>query len=62
MEPQVIKSEKDENGLSKGIMPSYIKKDYAHLFKKKNFDKLPRRHEWDHGIELLPNALKSIVA
>src|SRR6266705_4702944 len=57
-----VKSDKDENGLSKGIMPSYIKKDYAHLFEKKKFDKLPRRREWDHGIELLPDAPKSIVA
>src|SRR6266704_5808789 len=39
-EAQVIKSEKDENGLSKGIMPAYIRKDYAHLFEKKNCDKL----------------------
>ena len=33
------KPEIDENGLSKGIKPDYIK-PFQHLFEKKNFDKL----------------------
>jgi hypothetical protein len=32
--------ELDENGVSKGLKPQYID-TYAHMFEKKNFDKLP---------------------
>jgi hypothetical protein len=32
--------ELDENGASKGLKPWYIDA-YPHMFKKKNFDKLP---------------------
>ncbi|PPQ81108.1 hypothetical protein CVT24_008812 [Panaeolus cyanescens] len=30
--------------------------DYAKVFEKKNFDKLPPRRVWDHAIELKPDA------
>ena len=43
------KLEIDENGLSKGLKPDYIK-PFQHLFEKKNFDKLPIHHKWDHEI------------
>ena len=51
----------DKNGLSKGIKPDYIK-PFQHLFKKKNFDKLPIHCEWDHEINLTDNALVLILA
>ena len=49
----------DENGLSKGIKPSYIK-PFQHLFEKKNFDKLPIHWEWDHEINLTEEVPASI--
>ena len=55
------KPEIDENGLSKGLKPDYIK-PFQHLFEKKNFDKLPIRHEWDHEINLTEYAPVSIPA
>ena len=51
----------DENGHSKGLKPDYIK-PFQHLFKKKNFDKLPICHEWDHEINLTEDAPASILA
>ena len=55
------KPEIDENGLSKGLKPNYIK-PFQHLFEKKNFDKLPICHEWDHEINLTEDELASIPA
>ena len=55
------KPEIDENGLSKGLKPDYIK-PFQHLFEKKNFDKLPIRREWDHEINLSEDAPASIPA
>ena len=55
------KPEIDENGLSKGLKPNYIK-PFQHLFEKKNFDKLLIRHEWDHEINLTEDAPASILA
>ena len=55
------KPEIDENGLSKGLKPNYIK-PFQHLFEKKNFDKLPIRREWDHEINLTEDAPASILA
>ena len=49
------KPEIDENGLSKGMMPDYIK-PFQHLFEKKNFDKLMMCCKWDHEINLTNNA------
>ena len=51
----------DENGLTKGLKPDYIK-PFQHLFEKKNFDKLPIRREWDHEINLTEDAPASIPA
>jgi hypothetical protein len=53
--------ELDENGVSKGLKPQYID-TYAHMFEKKNFDKLPGRQEWDHEINLVPDAPKELPA
>ena len=58
---KLIEPEKDEDGVSKGIMPDYIK-PFKHMFDKEKFDKLPIRREWDHEINLLPNAPKEIPA
>ena len=55
------KPEIDENGLSKGLKPDYIK-PFQHLFEKKNFDKLPIHCEWDHEINLTEDAPASIPA
>ena len=55
------KPEIDENSLSKGAKPDYIK-PFQHLFKKKNFNKLPMRREWDHEINLTDDALPSLPA
>ena len=51
----------DENGLSKGIKPDYIK-TFQHLSEKKNFDKLPIHCEWDHEINLTDNVPLLILA
>lgn len=32
------------------------------MFEKKNFDKLPGRQEWDHEINLVPDAPKELQA
>ena len=55
------KPEIDENGLSKGLKPDYIK-PFQHLFEKKNFDKLPIRRKWGHEINLTEDAPASIPA
>ena len=55
------KPEIDENGLSKGLKPGYIK-PFQHLFEKKNFDKLPIHREWDHEINLTKDVPASIPA
>ena len=56
-----LKPEIDENSLSKGMKPDYIK-PFQHLFEKKNFDKLPMHHEWDHEIDLTNVVLPSLPA
>jgi hypothetical protein len=42
----------DANQLPKGKIPDYVKNKFGHLFEPQNFDKLPKRREWDHAIEL----------
>ncbi len=37
------------------MVPEWCR-DFADLFEKKNFDKLPEPRTWDHAIELTPNA------
>ena len=54
-------TELDENGLSKGTKPWYID-NFNHLFKKKNFDKLPGQQEWDHKINLVPDVPRELLA
>ena len=53
------KPEIDENGLSKGPKPNYIK-PFQHLFEKKNFNKLPICCERDHEINLCNRGCASI--
>ena len=61
-QPVVLpKPEIDENGLSKGLKPNYIK-PFQHLFEKKNFNKLPIHREWDHEINLTEDVPASILA
>jgi Retroviral aspartyl protease len=52
----------DQNGLSQGIIPDYVKNKYGYLFEPRNFDKVPKRREWDHAITLVADAPKSIAA
>ena len=35
---------------------------FTHLFNKKKFEKLPKRHEWDHKINLIEEAPKKLNA
>ena len=58
---QVKSPEINEHGLAKGEKPSYIT-PFAHLFEKKNFDKLPSRRVWDHEIKLTEDAPKELPA
>ena len=51
--------ERDNDGVLTGVMPEYVKA-FKHLFEKKNFDKLPKRREWDHEINLIPDAQEEI--
>ncbi|KAF8628756.1 hypothetical protein AX17_005920 [Amanita inopinata Kibby_2008] len=41
--------------------PDYVK-PYMHLFKKKEFDKLPLHRDWDHEINLMNDTLKDLPA
>ena len=43
-------------------MPDYIKKDYKCIFEQKEFDKIPKRREWDHAITFHSDAPKTIPA
>src|SRR4051812_16980384 len=36
-------------------LPSYVE-EFRHLFKKQNFEKLPKKCKWDHEINLTENA------
>jgi len=42
-------------------LPDYIQ-PFTHLFNKKKFEKLPKRHEWDHEINLTEEAPKELNA
>jgi len=35
---------------------------FTHLFNKKKFEKLPKRHEWDHEINLMDKAPRELNA
>ncbi|KAF7785180.1 hypothetical protein Agabi119p4_1345 [Agaricus bisporus var. burnettii] len=47
--------EKEPDPTNPEDLPAYMK-PFAHLFNKKNFDKLPERTEWDHEINFTENA------
>ncbi|KAF7773650.1 hypothetical protein Agabi119p4_5817 [Agaricus bisporus var. burnettii] len=47
--------EKEPDPTNPEDLPAYMK-PFAHLFNKKNFDKLPERTEWDHKINFTENA------
>ncbi|KAF7773493.1 transcriptional regulator family: Zinc finger, CCHC-type [Agaricus bisporus var. burnettii] len=47
--------EKEPDPTNPEDLPAYMK-PFAHLFNKKNFDKLPERTEWDHEINFMENA------
>ena len=40
-------------------LPDYIQ-PFTYLFNKKKFEKLPKRHEWDHKINLIDKAPKEL--
>ena len=40
-------------------LPEYIR-PFTHLFNKKKFEKLPKRHEWDYEINLMDEAPKEL--
>jgi len=42
-------------------LPDYIR-PFTHLFNKKKFEKLPKRCEWDHEINLMDEAPKELNA
>ena len=42
-------------------LPNYIQ-SFTHLFNKKKFEKLPKRREWDHKINLMEEASKELNA
>jgi len=42
-------------------LPEYIR-PFTHLFNKKKFEKLPKRREWDHKINLTDEAPKELNA
>ena len=42
-------------------LPDYIQ-PFTHLFNKKKFEKLLKRHEWDHKINLIDKAPKELKA
>ncbi len=51
----------DENGIPKGTKLVYLS-PFGHLFKQKEFIKLPGRRIWDHEIKLTDDAPKDLLA
>ncbi len=51
----------DENGVLKGTKPAYLA-PFGHLFKQKEFVKLPGGRIWDHEIKLTEDTLKELPA
>ncbi len=43
------------------MVPEWCR-DFADLFEKKNFDKLPEPRTWDHAIELTPTQTPTLTA
>ncbi len=48
-------SEGKKTKMFEEMVPEWCR-DFADLFEKENFDKLPKPKMWDHAIELTPNA------
>ena len=55
MELTIKANEKKERKPWREAMPEYLH-DFADIFKKTDFDKLPPHQSWDHAIELLPGS------
>ena len=62
------KMEQDNSKIGKELdminpedLPEYIR-PFTHLFNKKKFEKLPKRREWDHKINLMDKAPKELNA
>ena len=54
--------ELDLEGLSKGKIPKYVTDRFNHLFTMKEFHQVPKRREWDHAINLVPDTPRTIPA
>ena len=54
-----IRKEQDKTNLED--LPEYIR-PFTHLFNKKKFEKLLKRREWDHKINLTDKAPKELNA
>jgi len=52
---------KEPDKMNPEDLPEYIR-PFIHLFNKKKFEKLSKRHEWDHKINLMDKALKELNA
>jgi len=52
---------KEPDKTNPGDLPDYIR-SFTHLFNKKKFKKLLKRHEWDHKINLTEEAPKKLNA
>ena len=54
-----IRKEQDKTNLED--LPEYIQ-PFTHLFNKKKFEKLLKKHEWNHKINLMDKAPKELNA
>ena len=54
-----IRKEQDKTNLED--LPEYIR-SFTHLFNKKKFEKLLKKHEWNHKINLMDKAPKELNA
>ena len=52
---------KEPDKMNPEDLPDYIQ-PFTHLFNKKKFEKLLKRHEWDHKINLMDKAPKELNA
>ena len=50
---------KEPDNMNPEDLPEYIR-PFTHLFNKKKFEKLPKRHEWDHEINLMDEVPKEL--
>ena len=61
MEQDNGKIGKEPDKMNPEDLPEYIQ-PFTHLFNKNKFKKLPKRHEWDHEINLMDKAPKKLNA